>query len=151
MRAQSKSLRLKLTDFLGTDIEEYVVYALCDIKALMNFTINITMWYSSSELDKKLLVAFTQNNKNLIDHYSINFYHLNGFEYPSWYDIISKKDEKLLSKFHIRSTYIVPDEIPIRLIEFKNFMKGYNTANEKHSSNRFNQLAGSSKTQEHSV
>ena len=142
----NKVLRLKLTDFLGLDTEEDVIYALSVIQSIVPFALSLNLWYRECDVTPEALSNFKKTNRVLISNFNIQFLHLNSFEYYAWYDIIRKCDENTLTKFYFRFVYEVPSELPVKLIEFKNFISSYGNKNEKHSYDGLNKLAGPSQT-----
>lgn len=137
----NKILRLKLTDFLGREVEEYVILALASLSQDLSIALTVSMWYSERDLDTKMLDRFKSENRKLVDVLGIQFFHLNGYEYHTWYDIIGKNDESRLHKYYFRLVYNDPIELPTKLIEFRNFAKHYGQKNEKHSYDGLPKLA----------
>ena len=55
------SLRLKLTDFMNTDIEELVMNRIESIHKELYVTILLYLWFEEDEMDPKLLKTFLSN------------------------------------------------------------------------------------------
>ncbi len=145
-----KILRLKLTDFINTNIEDNVIHFLHMMKEITP-TFVVHCWYKSKEISTTDLNKFIIEYQELIDLIEISFYTLDSYEPPVWYDIISTRDEKLLSRYKFRSTYENPNDIINCIIEFNTLIKfdaqknigynrnGYNN-DAKDSNNRFKKM-----------
>jgi len=138
-----KILRLKLNDFINSDIEDNVISFLKMIKSnAANFIVHL--WYDKnikqSDLDK-----FKERYGNDIKEIEMYFYIINSHEIPAWYDIISEPDVNLLSHYKFRFICKNKNDIIKSLLEFNNLIKfeyskniGYKNA--KNSDNWLNRL-----------
>jgi hypothetical protein len=126
---------------MGLDTEEDVIYALSVVQSIVPFPLSLNLWYRECEVDALMLCQFKKSNCKLIGDFNIQFFHLNSFEYYAWYDIIRKCDENTMTKFYFRFVYEVPSDLPVKLIEFKNFISSYGNKNEKHCYDGVNKLA----------
>lgn len=127
---------------MGLDTEEDVIYALNVVQNIVPFPLSLNLWYRECEVNSIALCEFKKTNRTLINDFNVQFLHLNSFEYYAWYDIIRKCDENVMTKFYFRFVYEVPSDLPVKLIEFKNFISSYGNKNEKHSYDGVNKLAG---------
>ena len=145
-----KIVRLKLTDFIDTNIEDNVIDFLHMIKeATPTFVVHC--WYEKSDMKPKDVTAFTQKYYDRLELIEMSFYPLVSYETSVWYDIINVKDAALLSHYKFRSTYESNNEIINCILEFNNVIKfdtqkniGYNkngyNKDAKNSNNRFKKM-----------
>ena len=133
-----KILRLKLTDFINTEIEDTIINYLEMIKT-GNPTFVVHCWYENLEIDNTKLINFKNKYLAPIELIEMSFYSLNSYETAVWYDIIGIKDIERLSHFKFRSTYTNENEMINCILEFNGVIKfdsqkniGYN----KHGYNK---------------
>ena len=144
-----KILRLKLTDFINTDIETNVVQFLHTIKDNTP-TFTVECWYDRGDITQKDIDKFKLKYSEYLDSIEMSFYSLSSYESAVWYDIIHTKDELSLTHYKFRSVYNNTDEIINCILEFNNVIKfdsqktGYNkngfNKNAKDSNNRFKKV-----------
>lgn len=135
---QKKIVRLRLTDFMDTHIEDNVIHFLHMMKEATP-TFIVHCWYDSTDVRQSDLDKFIKKYEELISIIEMSFHALNSHEQAVWYDIINVKDEALLSHYKFRSTYENPDDIINCILEFNSVIKfdtqkniGYN----KHGYNK---------------
>jgi hypothetical protein len=122
-------LRLSLSDFIDTDIEEDVIYMLEKIKEGLFFDFSVWMWYYDKRVPECSLTKFKTTYHTQLQKLEIDVRHINGYEDFVWYDVISIKDMCLLKKYKFRLTYDIYLQIPNCLLEFNSFAKSYNNRN----------------------
>ena len=153
---QKKIVRLKLTDFINTHIEDNVIHFLHMMKETTP-TFAVQCWYESADISKADLDKFIIRYEQPIKEIEMSFHILNSYEPAVWYDIINVKDEKLLSHYKFRSTYENTDDIIGCILEFNSVIKfdtqkniGYNkhgyNKDAKDSDNRFKKVGRQTET-----
>lgn len=147
---QKKIVRLRLTDFMNTHIEDNVINFLHMMKeATPTFVVHC--WYESTDVSQLELSAFKQKYIEYLDVIEMSFDTLNSYEPAVWYDIINVKDEALLSHYKFRSTYENPEDLIGCILVFNDAIKfdgqkniGYNkhgyNKDAKDSDNRFKKV-----------
>lgn len=147
---QKKIVRLKLTDFINTNIEDNVINFLHMMKEATP-TFIVHCWYESSDISETELDKFVIRYKQLIKEIEMSFHVLNSYEIAVWYDIINVKDTELLSHYKFRSTYENPEDLIGCILVFNDTIKfdgqkniGYNkhgyNKDAKYSNNRFKKV-----------
>lgn len=147
---QKKIVRLRLTDFMNTHIEDSVIHFLHMMKEETP-TFIVHCWYESTDIRKVDLDKFITKYEEQINEIEMSFHILNSYEPAVWYDIINVRDEALLSHYKFRSTYENPDDLMNCILEFNTVIKfntqkniGYNkhgyNKNAKDSDNRFKKM-----------
>ena len=136
-----KVLRLKITDFLDSEIEDSVMSFLQMIRnGTPTFT--VVLWYITGDIDKESLLEFRKKYKEQIETLELNIMELKGIEQSVWYDIIHIDDALELSRYKFRSIYEDKNDIINCIMEFNSMIKfdtkkntGYK--NVKDRNNRF--------------
>lgn len=157
-----KILRMKLTDFMNTDIEDMVFYFLNTIKSeIPNFIVHC--WYNQNEITDLQLSEFKNKYIDSINKLEMTFYIIYRHEYSVWYDIINKKDSENLNHYKFRSIYETPDQLITSIIEFNNvikfdnqknnsnYIKNGNNVNGKNSNNGFKTLGKQTQIKERNI
>lgn len=136
-----KVLRLKITDFLNSDIEGNVMSFLQMVRnGTPTFT--VVLWYIRGDIDSESLLEFRKKYKEQIETLELNIMELQGIEQSVWYDIIHTDDALELSRYKFRSMYENKNDIINCIMEFNSMIKfdtkkniGYR--NVKDRNNRF--------------
>jgi len=145
-----KILRLKLTDFINTNIEDSVIHFLHLMKESTP-TFVVHCWYKKEEMDSASLFEFKQKYLEYLDIIEMSFDVFGSNEEAVWYDIINAKDDGIMSHYKFKAVYENTDDIINCIIEFNNVIKfdtqksmGYNkhgyNKDAKDSNNRFKKM-----------
>lgn len=129
--SKKRSVRMKITDFINSDIENDVIaflgFILKNIKYLNN--LKIIFWYTDKELTDKKIKEFKNRNENFFNYikdsdHEIDIVKMQGNEPSCWYDIINEKDAKKMTKYRIRGEpYTDNDSLIQSLITFNDYIK----------------------------
>ena len=148
-----KILRMKLTDFINTELEDNIMSFLHMIKESTP-TFIVSCWYEPYEINNIQLNEFKGKYLQSIELLEMSFCTLNSYETAVWYDIIGINDVERLSHFKFRSTYQSTNEIINCVLEFNGVIKfdshkntGYNkngySKDVKDSNYRFKKMGKS--------
>lgn len=118
---QKYSVRIKLTDFINTDIEEDILYF---IKLIHNkdITFDTVLWYYEFDITSREIDIFNKKYACDIESMNIRVFKME-YEFPVWYDIVNVTDDETLKKHKFKSIYYKKDEILSCLVEFSNIIK----------------------------
>lgn len=139
-----KKVRLKITDFWKSPIEETVMSFLQMIKNEIK-TFTVVLWYEKGDIDKQSILNFCDRYKEQINILEIDIIELSGIESYVWYDIISEDDATWLSRYKFRSIYSNNNNIINCIMEFNSIIKfdkqkNMSYRNAKDRNNRFKKV-----------
>ena len=87
-----KVLRLKITDFWQSPVEDSVMSFLQMIKTETP-TFCVLLWYNKEEMDAKSLLEFRKKYHDEIELLELEIAQIVGIEKSAWYDIINTKEQ----------------------------------------------------------
>lgn len=132
-----KIIRLKLTDFLNSDVEDTIISFLQMIKKDTP-TFKILLWHSKNEISSESLLDFRKKYKDEIESLELEIVQLSSFNESVWYDIIGIEDVEKIQNFKFRSTYTERNNIIDCIMEFNSMIKfdsqknnGYKNAKDR--------------------
>jgi len=117
-----KILRLKIADFLGSEIEDNVMSFLQMVR-IGTPTFTVVLWYITGDIDKESLLEFRKKYKEEIETLELDIMELKGIEQSVWYDIIHTDDVLELSRYKFRSIYENKNDIINCIMEFNSMIK----------------------------
>ena len=136
-----KVLRLKVTDFWQSPVEDNVMSFLQMIKTETP-TFCVLLWYNKEEMNAKSLLEFRKKYHDEIELLELEIEQIVGIEKSVWYDIINVKEQDRLQHYKFRSVYEDINNIIDCIIEFNSMIKfdtqknnGYRNAKDRN--NRF--------------
>ena len=118
---RKKLIRLKLSDFIKTEIEKDVVEILKQIQSYPK--INIILWYKEGDLKRNDIEDFKSLYPDLFLKGNILLYNHNGDRDFIWYDIQNINEDCLCNNNKFSTSYSNYLEIIYRLREVFNFVK----------------------------
>lgn len=132
-----KTVRLKLTDFLNSEVEDTIISFLQMIEKETP-TFKILFWYDKNEISGDSLLKFRKKYKDEIEKLEIDIVQRSAFNESVWYDIIKNEDSEKINNFKFRSTYTDMDNIIDCIMEFNSMIKfdsqknnGYKNAKDR--------------------
>jgi hypothetical protein len=132
-----KTVRLKITDFIESPIEDSVMSFLQMI-GKDSPTFNVMLWYERNSMDTKSLLSFRKKYHDAIEELEIDITEIVGVEKSVWYDIVNTGDQERLQHYKFRSVYETTDDIINCIMEFNSMIKfdtqknnGYRNAKDR--------------------
>ncbi len=104
------TLRVKLSDFIGSSLEELVIDRINDANVHHNF--KLQLWYDDGEVKPKELKSFLEKYESLL-HYKTTITansDPNKAEF-TWYNIIHEDDFKLLYPYRFQYSHSCEDKV----------------------------------------
>ena len=103
------SLRLKLTDFINTKIENEVMESIIKYHNLIPVPVKLKLWYEKSEFDHIDVMKFLETWQNKLEYKtSIRADHKQGMDDFTWFNVISKEDYDPKYKSQFWNIYSTP-------------------------------------------
>lgn len=131
-----KTVRLKITDFWKSPLEENVMSFLQMAKKNTP-TFSVVLWYYKDEMDRKSLLEFRKKYNDAIELLELEIIQMSGIEVYVWYDIIGVEDQDVLEHYKFRSVYENINNIIDCIMEFNSMVKfdkqknGYRNAKDR--------------------
>jgi len=132
-----KIVRLKLTDFINSEVEDTVMSFLQMIEKETP-TFKILFWYDKNGISGDALLKFRKKYKDEIGTLELDIVQLCAFNSSVWYDIIKVEDSEKIDNFKFRSTYSNINNIVECIMEFNSMIKfdsqknnGYRNAKDR--------------------
>lgn len=117
-----KTVRLKITDFWKSPMEENVMTFLQMVKKETP-KFSVVLWYDKDEMDSKSLFEFRKKYHDEIELLEMEIIQMVGVEVYVWYDIIGVNDKDKLEHFQFRSVYDNINDIINCIMEFNSMIK----------------------------
>lgn len=126
----TRNLRLKFTDFSGTDYESYIMLYLENILDTHKLKLNLDLWYDNKTVSDSVICKFKNEYQSILKKF--NYYTISPIynDMFAWYDIIHECDCDRFKQFKFRNTYCVSTGIIEELIKFNIFAKNINVGND---------------------
>ena len=118
------SLKIRLSDFIGTDDATYLLEALDEVKDKFIVPVVLKLWFIEEELQDKKVKQFLFENKEILTHYNTNIYYNDSLfcksiggdaikEADGWFEVVN--EIVYLEEGHpdSRFSYVYSNEIPL--------------------------------------
>jgi len=118
------SIKIRLSDFIGTHDEGYLLEALDEVKDKFRAPVVLKLWFVEDELQAKRVKDFMNSHTELLSRYNTNIYYNDALfcksigsdsirESDGWFDVVN--DIVYLENGHSdsRFTYVYDNEAPI--------------------------------------
>ena len=125
MNGQIYTLRLKLTDFINSSLEELVVEKINE--ANVHHSFKLQLWYDEGEVTAKDLKLFLENYESLLKYKTTirADSHFDRAEF-TWYNIIHEDDFKLSYPYRFQYNHSCEDRVLGSLLGLEQFKKTLN-------------------------
>ena len=107
--ARRFSMRICLTDFIGTDNEKILMTYLEESRHKFEVAVVLKFWYNKNTISEKKLDNFVRTYKNILAHYGTKIYSIesvkNRIDDEAWFNVTSEDRWKDKSNFSQKTTY----------------------------------------------
>lgn len=119
------SVRIKLTDFIGTEVEDEIVTYIADVARETGKRIFLKLWYKNGELTQSQVADFVKKYETILTDIGTNIHvgDIEPWQQKSWFNI-KRRGESTQMEYRHEHIYVDVDGIFLGLHVFKKMVIG---------------------------